>query len=279
MKEKISLSIKLKERVLSKNIALNSLNRLPKEVYQKLPYLLNNFLLLYNLNIYKPEMKILSDKTLFLKKTEALPNFSEAEILLLILPLSDIRYILQTKVLEVRDEGYLLEIQDPRTEERILIKGSQAAFLYFIPPQYIQVLIQNPDYHLLRETNFIPRDNDSSSEQLEEIHMYDLILDATHRIDETFRKLLHKTFLVGRVIDLSKGGACVETSGRIKLDSQINLFYLSFSLPLLQRECKLGLFSQLKDISYREEKTRFHLAFLVELHKNFWEFIKKAYSS
>lgn len=274
MKEKISLSLKLKERVLTKNISLNSLSRLPQDIYKKLPNLLNNFLLVYSLNIYKPELKILSDEKLLLKRVENLPYFNEKEILLLILPFSETRFIFQTKILEETPEGYILEIQDPRTEERITLKSAPPVFLYFISSQYVQALIKNPDYHLLRETNFMP-DNVEPNVELEEIHVYDLIIDSTHKIDETFRKILHKPFLVGKLKDFSKGGACIEAAGRINLDSQINLFYINFGFPLLQKECKLGLFCQLKDLSYKDEKTYFHLAFLVELHKNFWDFIKR----
>lgn len=271
MKEKIILASKLKERILIKNLSLNSLKRLPSEIYHKLPQLINTFLLLYGHSIYHPQIKILSDNRIFLKKSEKLPSITTGELLLLILPFSDKRFVFQSKVIEQNEEGFLLEILDPRADERIKIHTQIPVFLYFISSKYVQELIQNVEYQLLRESNF----SSENFELLEEIHLYDLVLNANHNIDETFKKLIKRPFLVANLVDISKSGLSAQTSGQINLEDEFNLFYLNLNLTFSNKNIKMGLFSHLRGLSYKEDKTRFHFTFLIGLKEDFWELIKK----
>ncbi|MFN4132398.1 MAG: hypothetical protein ACK4GE_04900, partial [Caldimicrobium sp.] len=245
MKEKFILASKLKERILIKNFSLNSFKKLPWEIYQKLPQLLNNFLLLYGNEIYKPEVKILSDSRMVIKRGEKLPPFSVGEILLLILPFSDKRFIFQSKVIEEKEEGYDLEILDPRTYERININKQIPVFLYFISPKYVQELIQKEEYQLFRESNFSLED----SSLLEEIHLYDLVLNANHNIDETFKKLIKRPLLVSNLVNISRAGLATQAFGQINLEDEFNLFYLNFTIPYSNKNIKLGLFSHLRNLS------------------------------
>ncbi len=271
MKEKISLALKLKERILIKNFSLNSLKRLPPEIYKRLPQLLNNFLLLYKAQTYKPELQILSDSKFQVKKTGNLPSFRAGEILILILPFPDKRFIFQTQIVEENESGYILEILDPRAEERVPIKENMPVFFYLFSNQYIQELIQKPEYQLFRESNF----SEENFDTLEELHLHDLILNENHNIDENFKKLIRRPLFVGNVVDISRAGICASTSGHIKFDDPFNLFYLNFNLPLQNKIIKFGLFCHLRDTSYASEKTFFHFSFLVSMREDFWKIIKE----
>ncbi len=270
MKEKISLATKLKERVLIKNFSLMSLNKLPSEIYKNLSVFIKNFLLLYQGNLFKPRLEVISDTSLLIHKDFNLPNFKDGEVLLLILPFSQSRYVFQVKVVESQEAGWKVEIIDPRTDERIPIKNKVPLFFSYITPQYVQSLIQDPEYQLLRESNF----SIDTLPDLEEVHLYDLILNANHNIDENFKKLIQKTFLVGELVNISRGGLSAKTPGQVNLSDDFGVFYVKFNLPISNRLFKFALFSHLRDIENREGFTFFHLAYITGLKREFWEVLK-----
>lgn len=270
MKEKISFALKLKERVLFKNLSLKSFELLPEGIYKNLSHYLKNFLLLYKANIYKPELQILTDSSALLKKSEKLPPFKIGELLLLILPFPDKKFIFQCKVIEYKEEGFLLKILDPRAEERIKFKGEIPIFLYFIPPAYIQQLLQNEELQLLRESNF----SEETFKDLPEIHIYDLVLNERHSIDDSFKKLLKNSLLIGSLVDISRSGICLSHTGQIKIEDPFKVFYINVTLSKSDKQIKLGLFCHLRDLSYREGKTFFHFTFLISLREEIWKVLK-----
>lgn len=270
MKEKINIAAKIKERVLVKNFSLMSLDKLPSDIYKNLPTFLNNFLLLYGNNFYKPKLEIISDKTLLLPKEQELPDLKKGEAFLLILPFPQVRYVFQVKVVEANELGYTIEILDPRTDERIFIKNKVPIFFSYITPQYVQALVQNPEYQLLRETNFTLE----SFSTLEEIHFYDLVLNANHNIDENFKKLIQKTFLVGEIVNLSKGGLSAKSQTQVNIVDDFGIFYIKFNLQISKQIFKFALFAHLRKLDFRDGFTFFHMAYLRELTEEFWNQLK-----
>ncbi len=275
MREKINLASKIKERVLISNNSLISLDKLPSEIYQNLLHFSKNFLLLYKQNIYKPHLEIVSDKEILLFKKESIPDFKVSEVLLLILPFPNVRYIFQCKVKEVNERGYLVEILDPREDERISLSERRPLFISHIPFNYVQKILQDPGYQLLRETNFSLEDLDN----LEEAHIYDLILNSSHNIDETFKKLIQKTLLVGEVINLAKGGIAGRFSGTLRFTDEFNIFYLKFELIIKEKVFKFGILSHLKGETVQDGTTSLSFIFIRGLKKEFWDILKEGFKA
>ncbi|PMP63559.1 MAG: hypothetical protein C0197_02345 [Caldimicrobium thiodismutans] len=271
MKEKVDIALKIKERVLIRNITLFSLDKLPEEIYNKLPHLKRNFLLLYDQKLHKPEIDILSPRKILIKKNKELPTFQKGDLCLLILPLSKARYVFQVKITEENEDGFIGEFVDPRSDERIAIKSNIPVFVSFITPKFVQTILNYLGYQLLRETNFSP----DSYQDLREIHLYDLIINENHNIDEEFKKLIQKTFLVGELVNISKGGLSVRTKGRINITDEFGVFYLKFDIHLKAKSFKFALFAHLRNISFKEDFTYLHLAFLSSLKREFWEVLKE----
>lgn len=270
MKEKIDIALKIKERMLNKNLTLYSLEILPSEIYKNLDKLKRNFLILYAKKFYKPEIEILSPKKLLIKKKPDTPQFQRGDLCILILPFGNVRYIFRIKIVEENEGGFIGEIIDPRYDERISFKIHIPVFFSFIPPKFVNNLLNNPGFQLLRESNFLPE----SYQILKEIHVYDLIINENNNINDEFKKLIQKTFLVGELVDLSSGGLCARTKGQINITDDFGVFYLKFNFELSSKLIKFALFTYLRNISYKEDFTYFHLAFLVSLRKEFWAAIK-----
>lgn len=268
MKERINLATKIKERVLVKNLSLNSLKKLPPEIYNKLSNLTQTFMLLHEGKLYKPEVRIIDEKTLLLKP-ERLPVLNNNEVLLLILPFSEIRYIFIAKVTDIDQNGYIVNFMDPRSEERLSIEQKVPVFLSLIPEQFIRELLQSHEYQLLRESNA----TSDNYHLLEEIHIYDLILDNNHHVEERFKKFIQKTLFVGEILDISKGGLAVKIPSKVQLDDEFNVFYVKFTFPR-PKILKFALFSHLRNISQLEGGTIFHFSFLTGLNPDLWKLIK-----
>lgn len=268
MKEKINLASKIKERVLVKNLSLNSLKKLPPEIFNKLSDLLKNFMLLHEGKLYKPEVRIIDEKTLLLKP-EGLPVLNNNEVLLLILPFSEIRYIFIAKVTNIDHNGYTVTFMDPRSEDRLPIEQKIPAFLSLIPQQFIRELIQNPAYQLLRESNATV----DNYHLLEEIYVYDLILDTNYHVDEKFKKFIQKTLFVGEILNISKSGLAVKVPSKVQWDDEFNIFYVKFNFSQ-PKILKFALFSHLRNISHSGENNVFHFSFLTGLNPDLWKLIK-----
>lgn len=270
MKEKINLSSKIKERVLIKNISLNSLEKLPPKIYGNISDFKHNFLVIYGSNIHRPEIKIIDAKSILIPKNKSLPDFKSGELILLILPLGDIRYVFICKVRESQDNGYVLEILDPRTDERLEIKTKVPVFLSLIPETYIREILQNHEYTLLKEIN-TSEDNYLS---LSEVHFYDLVLNSNHNIDDRFKKLIQKTFLVGELINISKGGMAVKVPSYPGIQDEFQIFYSKFNLISPSRVIKMALFSHLRGLTQVENGVMLHFAFLSGLRETLWNLLK-----
>jgi len=271
MIEKLSFSLKLRERLSGKNLSLNSFSKLPANILDLLKSGKLKPLLVYQKNIYPVQILILDDHTFSLNK-EGLPSLQPFEVLLLVIPQGDVRYIFQARLSKEEGQNYIVSILDPRSELRIPIIKSVPAFISFIPSTYVNKLLQNEHYYLMREVNFSTEVDFISKN---EVYIYDLVLDEKSMVDEEFKKHVQRVFLTGILKDLSRSGACVTTKGRINIAEDTLVFYLRFEVPTKERLMKFALFSLLRDVTYQEDNTTLHFNFLTSLKPEAWALIEK----
>jgi hypothetical protein len=270
MTEKLSFSLKLRERLSGRNLSLNSFSKLPTNILDLLKSGKLKPLLVYQRNIYPVQILILDDHTFSISK-EGLPSLQPFEVFLLVVPQGDVRYIFQARLSKEEGQNYIVSIIDPRSEPRLSIPKPIPTFLSFIPPAYVNKLLQNEHYYLLRETNFA-KEVDFISKK--EIYIYDLVLDEKSMVDEEFKKHVQRVFLTGILKDLSRSGACVTTKGRINLAEDSLVFYLRFEVPTKERLMKFALFSLLRNVTYHEDNTNLHFNFLTILKPEAWALIE-----
>ena len=271
MTEKLSFSLKLRERLSGRNLSLNSFSKLPANTLDLLKSGKLKPLLVYQKNIYPVQILILDDHTFSLNK-EGLPSLQPFEVFLLVIPQGDVRYIFQARLSKEEGQNYIVSILDPRIELRIPIIKSVPAFISFIPSTYLNKLLQNEHYYLMREINFSSEVDFISKK---EIYIYDLVLDEKSMVDEEFKKHVQRVFLTGILKDLSRSGACVTTKGRISLTEDTLIFYLRFEVPTKERLMKFALFSLLRNVTYQEDNTSLHFNFLTSLKPEAWALIEK----
>jgi len=271
MTEKLSFSLKLRERLSGRNLSLNSFSKLPTNALDLLKSRRLKPLLVYQKNIYPVQILILDDYTFSLNK-EGLPSLQLFEVFLLVVPQGDVRYIFQARLSKEEGQNYIVSIIDPRSEPRLSIPKPTPTFLSFIPPAYVNKLLQNEHYYLMREVNFATEVDLISKN---EVYIYDLVLDEKSMVDEEFKKYVQRVFLTGILKDLSRSGACVTTKGRINIAEDTLVFYLRFEVPTKERLMKFALFSLLRDISYQEDNTNLHLSFLTSLKPETWGLIER----
>jgi hypothetical protein len=271
MVEKLSFSLKLRERLSGRNLSLNSFSKLPANTLDLLKSGGLKPLLVYQKNIYPVQILILDDHTFSLNK-EGLPSLQPFEVFLLVIPQGDVRYIFQARLSKEEGQNYIVSILDPRSEPRVPITKSVPAFISFIPPAYVNKLLQNEHYYLMREVNFSSEVDFISKK---EVYIYDFVLDEKSRVDEEFKKHVQRVFLTGILKDLSRSGACVMTKGRINIAEDTLIFYLRFEVPTKERLIKFALFSLLRDVTYQEDNTTLHFNFLTSLKPEAWALIEK----
>jgi len=271
MIEKLSFFLKLRERLSGKNLSLNSFSKLHTNILDLLKSGKIKPLLVYQKNIYPVQILILDDHTFSLNQ-EGLPSLQPFEVLLLVIPQGDVRYIFQARLSKEEGQNYILTILDPRSEPRLSIPKPIPSFLSFIPPAYVNKLLQNEHYYLMREISFSSEVDFISKN---EVYIYDLVLDEKSMVDEEFKKHVQRVFLTGILKDLSRSGACVTTKGRINIAEDTLVFYLRFEVPTKERLMKFALFSLLRDVTYQEDNTTLHFNFLTSLKPEAWALIEK----
>jgi len=271
MIEKLCFSLKLRERLSGRNLSLNSFSKLPTNILDLLKSGRLKPLLVYQKNIYPVQILILDDHTFSLNK-EGLTSLQPLEVFLLVVSQGDVRYIFQARLSKEEGQNYIVSILDSRSEPRLSIPKPIPTFLSFITPAYMNKLLQNEHYYLLRETNFATEVDFISKN---EVYIYDLVLDEKSMIDEEFKKHVQRVFLTGILKDLSRSGACVTTKGRINIAEDTLIFYLRFEVPTKERLMKFALFSLLRDISYHEDNTNLHFSLLTSLKPEAWGLIEK----
>ncbi len=271
MTEKLSLSLKLRERLSGKNLTLNSFSKLPKPTLDLLKSGGLKPLLVYQRNIYPVQILILDDQTFSLNK-EGLPKLQPFEVFLLVVPQGDVRYIFQARLSKEEGQTYIASILDPRSEPRLPIPKPVPSFLSFIPPAYVNKLLQNEHYYLMRETNF---SSEADFISKKEVYIYDLVLDERSMIDEEFKKHVQRIFLTGILKNISRSGACVTTKGRVNIAEDTLVFYLRFEVPTKERILKFALFSLLRDVTSHEDNTDFHFSYLTSLKPEAWALIER----
>jgi hypothetical protein len=271
MTEKLSFSLKLRERLSGRNLSLNSFSKLPTNILDLLKSGRLKPLLVYQRNIYPVQILILDDHTFSLTK-EGLLSLQPFEVFLLVIPQGDVRYIFQARLSKEEGQNYIVSILDPRSELRVPITKSVPAFISFIFSTYVNKLLQNEHYYLMREVNFSSEVDFISKK---EIYIYDFVLDEKSMVDEEFKKHVQRVFLTGILKNLSRSGACVTTKGRINIAEDTLVFYLRFEVPTKERLMKFALFSLLRDVTYQEDNTTLHFNFLTNLKPEAWALIEK----
>jgi len=271
MSEKLSFSLKLRERLSGRNLSLNSFSKLPANILNLLKSGKLKPLLVYQRNIYPVQILILDDHTFSLNK-EGLPSLQPFEVFLLVIPQGDVRYIFQARLSKEEGQNYIVFILDPRSEPRLSIPKPIPSFLSFIPPAYVNKLLRNENYYLMRQINFATEVDFISKK---EIYIYDFVLDEKSMVDEEFKKHVQRVFLTGILKDLSRSGACVTTKGRINIAEDTLIFYLRFEVPTKEKLMKFALFSLLRDVTYQEDNTNLHFNFLTSLKPEAWALIEK----
>ncbi len=272
MLDKIDLLSKIKKTVLNKNIPLGALNLLPQDLQKNLEIVLKRALLFHNKNLIRADLEVINNKELLVKNLPKDPPLSKGELILIILPDKDRRYIFQTLVKEILPEGCKVEILDPRYERRIKIKQDIPVFLSFVSQKLIFNLLNlNKDYYLIRESNLAFEKEESEND----IHFFDLIFDEKNLLDEEFKSLVRKTHIKGDLVDISSDGICVKTDSIIQPPENLFLLYARFEFLVLQKIIKFGLLCHLRNLRYENNFTYFHLAFLISFKPDIWEKIKK----
>ena len=181
--EKISLTNKIKTSILTRNIQLGSLNYLPASLKVDLNKTLKGALIFHKQNLLKGNLKVLNKGEIFIDKEPGIPEFSEGDLVIIILPQPNIRYVFQTVVKEKLPDGYKLGILNPRYDKRLILKTVVPAFVTYLKPNLFISFIEN-EYYLIRNSNFSLED----ASQLKELQFYDLIFNEKNQIDEEFKK-------------------------------------------------------------------------------------------
>ncbi|AEH23437.1 hypothetical protein TOPB45_1356 [Thermodesulfobacterium geofontis OPF15] len=269
--EKISLSNKIKTSILIRNIQLGSLDYLPD--YLKADLInkaLKGALIFYNQNLLKGTLKAINEKEIFLEKGPGIPELSEGDLVIIIIPQSNVRFVFQTLVKEILPDGYKLEILNPRHDKRLILKTIVPAFITYLKPNLFINFIEN-EYYLVRNSNF----SLENAPQLKELQFYDLIFNEKNQIDEEFKKAINTHQIQGEIVDISSGGLCIKAPFIVQIPENIHLVYTKFEIIVEDKSIKSGLLCHLRNTRFEGTNTFLHMAFLIPFKPEVWKNIEE----
>jgi len=264
--EKISLTNKIKTSILTRNIQLGSLNYLPDSLKVDLNKTLKGALIFHKQNLLKGNLKVLNKGEIFIDKEPGIPEFSEGDLVIIILPQPNIRYVFQTVVKEKLPDGYKLGILNPRYDKRLILKTVVPAFVTYLKPNLFISFIEN-EYYLIRNSNFSLED----ASQLKELQFYDLIFNEKNQIDEEFKKAINTYQIQGEIVDISSGRLCIKAPVMVQIPENIHLVYTKFEIIVEDKSIKSGLLCHLRNTRFEGTNTFLHVAFLIPFKPEVWK--------
>uniref|UniRef100_A0A7V4N376 PilZ domain-containing protein n=1 Tax=Thermodesulfobacterium geofontis TaxID=1295609 RepID=A0A7V4N376_9BACT len=268
--EKISLTNKIKTSILIRNIQLGSLNYLPDPLKVDLNKALKDALIFHKQNLLKGTLKALNEREIFFNKDVEIPEFSEGDLVIIIIPQSNRRYVFQTIVKENLSDGYKLRILSPRHDKRLILKTIVPIFITYLNPSLFTNFIES-EYYLIRNSNFSLED----VSQLNELQFYDIIFNEKNQIDEEFKKSINTYQVQGEIVDISSGGLCVKTPVILQIPENIHLVYTKFEIVAENKNIKSGLLCDLRNIRFEGITTFLHMAFLISFKPEVWKKIEE----
>ncbi|QER42037.1 hypothetical protein F1847_04475 [Thermodesulfobacterium sp. TA1] len=277
MLDKVELATKVKTSILQRNIALGSLDYLPKHIKPQLDQWLNKAVLLYGQNkVEYLTIKPINDKNLVIEVSDP-SHFELGKIILVILPDGQQRYIFQCLIKKIENNYLEIEILSPRYDQRIKLPGNIPVFMSIINKHAFNKFLEE-GYYLIRESNF----SLNSSQDLKDLYFYDLIIDNQNNVESNFRNYISKNNLMGILIDISSGGACVKVPTLLLFSeedlNEIFMFYLKFEIVLKETKIKCGLLSSLRNFRFEQTSTYLHFMFLLSFKNEIWQKIKSLLS-
>jgi hypothetical protein len=268
--EKISLSNKIKTSILIRNIQLGSLNYLPESLKVDLNKALKEAIIFHKQNLLKGTLKAINEKEIFLEKEPGIPELSEGDLVIIIIPQSNIRYVFQTLVKGKLPDGYKLEILNLRHDKRLILKTIVPAFVTYLKPNLFINFIEN-EYYLIRNSNF----SLENAPQLKELQFYDLIFNEKNQIDEEFKRAINTYQIQGEIVDISNGGLCVKSPVMVQIPENIHLVYTKFEIIVEDKSIKSGLLCHLRNTRFEGTNTFLHMAFLIPFKPEVWKNIEE----
>ncbi|WP_028841493.1 hypothetical protein [Thermodesulfobacterium hveragerdense] len=273
MLERVELVKKITSSIIQRNVSLGSVEYLPQHIKQNLDIHLKSAILLYRQNkVEYLTIKPITSNNLEIQVFDS-SHFEIGKIILIILPEGQIRYIFQCLIKKIENNRLEVEILPPRYDERIKISGNIPVFMSIIHKKIGNQFLQS-DYYLIRESNF----NINSLEENQEIYFYDLVIDTQNNVDPVFKSYISKNNLIGVLIDISSGGACVKVPSLLSFSEenleQLFMFYLKFEIPSKGKKIKCGLLSSLRNLRHEQNSTYFHFMFLLSFKNEVWQKIK-----
>jgi len=268
--DKINLSNKLKISVLTRNIQLGSLKYLPQPLKIDLNKTLEKALIFYRQNFLKDTLKVLNDKEILILKSSKDPNFSKGELLIIIIPQNEIRYVFQALVKEVTQEGYILKILNPRYDKRLILKNPISVLASYISHNLFLNFLQK-NYFLIRNSNF----SLENASELKDLQFYDLIFNENNQIDNEFKKVINTSQIQGKIVNISSGGLCIKISTALNIPENTHLIYTKFEISIKNKSIKFGLLCHLKNHHLEGQNTFMHLSFLIPFKPEVWHKIEE----
>lgn len=268
--DKISLTKKIQTSVLTRNIQLGSLNYLPAPLKTDLNKTLKGALIFYQQNILKGTLNVLNEREIFLNKEPGMLEFSQGDLVLIIVPQNKIKYVFQTIVEEILPDGYKLKILNPRYDKRLILNTIVPTFVSYINHSLFFNFIQN-EYYLIRNSNF----SLEKASELNDLQFYDLVFDEKNQIDEEFKKAINTYHIQGEMVDISSGGVCIKASTIIQVPENIHLLYTKFEILAQNKSIKAGLLCHLRNTRFEGTNTFLHMAFLIPFKPEVWKRIEE----
>ncbi|MBX6422623.1 hypothetical protein [Thermosulfurimonas sp. F29] len=275
MPEKIVIPAYLRETLYKRNVQINSLERLPRDLKKEVLAGKRPVLVFHDGKIHPARVKKASPESALLEFLSTPPSLQEKENLLVVIATDRVRYVLQGVIRKIGESLVYLEFVNPRVDPRLEIPGERVVFLSPLPLELFEALLSGK-FFLLRDTNV-------SREALGHIgkfYVYDLIIDESENVAEEFERIMASPGKIFFLKDISRSGACVFI--RKILTFPRETFPLYFRTGLTEGDkgmaLSLGLVGLNRGVRVEGERTYLHMMWVKKLPEEVIIFLKGLFS-
>jgi len=275
MPEKIVLPAYLRETLYKRNVQINSLERLPRDVKKEVLAGKRPVLVFHDGKIHPARVKKASPESALLEFLSTPPSLQEKENLLVVIATDRVRYVLQGVIRKIAESLVYIEFVNPRVDPRLEIPGERVVFLSPLPLELFEALLSGK-FFLLRDTN-VSRE---ALGHLGKFYVYDLIIDESENVAEEFERIMASSGKIFTLKDFSRSGACLYTGKTLSLERETFPLYVRGSLENKDRglALNLGLVGLSRQVRVVEGKTFIHVMWVKKLPEEVIIFLKGLFS-
>lgn len=280
MKIKIPFSRSIQEFLNRDNKQIYSLDQLDKELLDLYVAGKKKAIISFRTRVLEAQLHVINKSSFKIEDAIFAGYLMPRDLVIVSLSTSKgLQYVMQTTVKDLYIDNFILQIRDPRLNERVKFPKPEKILFWQVPP-LLMVKLENEHLQIMRDIELIrkvqtPSSKPNANEKKPSKASYRVTDYLTEKNEQEqaveYKKLLNPKPASAELIDVSLGGMCIRTEKGLGKELDNRFLYLSFNSigsPSKKRQSpsiKIETFAVVRSYKTSASSDNLHIMFLSHL--------------